>query len=172
MMNATAYSVHEVLRDGRHFEVRALRPEDEADLLAAIGELGAQSLYRRFHGVRRHFSDREIDRYVNVDHVSHVALVAVLDEVDGRRIIGGARYVAGDRASAELAFAVVDRCQGQGVGAALLRHLVVIARAAGLRELTADVLAENRAMLKVFEKNGLPMTTKRRSEVVHVTLTL
>ena len=31
------YSVRERLRDGREFEIRALRPEDRADMLAAIG---------------------------------------------------------------------------------------------------------------------------------------
>jgi GNAT superfamily N-acetyltransferase len=171
-MDAASYSGQDALRDGRRIEIRALKPEDEAGLLAAVGDLGAQSLYRRFHGVRRHFSEREIAGYVNVDFVNHVALVALIDEGEGQTIIGGARYVVAKPGSAELAFAVVDRYQGQKVGGALLRHLIGIARAAGLRELTAEVLAENRAMLRVFEKSGLPMATKRQSEVVHVTLTV
>jgi GNAT superfamily N-acetyltransferase len=67
---------------------------------------------------------------------------------------------------------VVDAYQGQGLGGALMRHLAGIARDAGLAELTAEVLAENAAMLKVFAKCGLPLTTKRESDVVHVTLRL
>jgi hypothetical protein len=34
------------------------------------------------------------------------------------------------------------------------------------------VLPENRQMLKVFEKSGLPMTTSRASGVVHVDMQL
>jgi hypothetical protein len=41
-----------------------------------------------------------------------------------------------------------------------------------LRELVAEVLASNASMLKVFEKSGLKMSTKRDGAVVHVTLNL
>jgi L-amino acid N-acyltransferase YncA len=54
----------------------------------------------------------------------------------------------------------------------LVRHLAVIARNAGIRELTAEVLPHNAAMLKAFEKSGLRVGTKRESGTVHVTLKL
>jgi ribosomal protein S18 acetylase RimI-like enzyme len=57
---------------------------------------------------------------------------------------------------AEIAFAVVDQYQGQGIGAALMHHLAAIAQTAGLEELIAEVLPDNLAMLKVFEKSGFP----------------
>jgi GNAT superfamily N-acetyltransferase len=62
------------------------------------------------------------------------------------------------------------RVQGQGIGAALMRHLAAIARGAGLRELIAEVLPDNTQMLMVFEKSGFPLSTKRESGAVHVTL--
>jgi GNAT superfamily N-acetyltransferase len=73
---------------------------------------------------------------------------------------------------AEVAFVVVDQYQGLGVGGALMRHITTIARAAGLEKLIAEVLAENRPMLQLFEKSGLRMSTKREAEVLHVTLRL
>jgi len=107
-----------------------------------------------------------------VDFVDHVALVAVLDE-EGRRVIaGGGRYVVFQPGKAEVAFTVVDQYQGLGIGAALMHHLAVIARSAGLRELVAEVLPDNVSMLKVFEKSGLRVSAKRESRVVHVTLPL
>jgi hypothetical protein len=36
------------LRDGRRVEIRALRPEDRNDLIAAVRRIGSDSLYRRF----------------------------------------------------------------------------------------------------------------------------
>src|SRR5215218_8805101 len=136
-------------------EVRALRPEDRIGLLAAVGRTSDQSLYRRFFGFKRGFTDQEVDYYVNVDFVSHVALVAVVEENGSPVIVGGARYVVVQPGQAEVAFAVDDAHQGKGIGAALMRHLAAIARDAGLKELIADVLPENTAMLNVFRTSGL-----------------
>src|SRR4029453_4779013 len=87
-------------------------------------------------------------------------------------IVGGARYIVVRPASAEMAFAVVDQYQAQGIGALLLRHLAAIARDAGIEELTAEVLADNASMLRVFEKSGYRHGAKREAEVMHVTLGL
>ena len=172
MSGASEYSAVEPLRDGRRVEIRALKPDDREGLVAAVGRTSDQSLYRRFFGAKRDFSEREIAFFLNVDFVNHVALVAVLEE-DGRPvIIAGGRYVVVQPGKAEVAFAVVDRYQGRGIGAALLRHLAAIARAAGLEELIAEVLPDNIAMLKVFEKSGLRVSTTREPRVVHVTLGL
>jgi len=53
-----------------------------------------------------------------------------------------------------------------------MRHLITIARDAGLKEFIAEVLPDNTAMLKVFEKSGLSLTRKREAQVVHVVLQL
>ena len=172
MSDAANYSAHEQLTSGRPIEIRALRPDDEAELVAAVDRTSAQSLYRRFFGVRRNFSESEIAYFVNIDFANHVALVAVAEE-DGRAVIvAGGRYVVMRPGTAEVAFAVIDDYQGQGIGAALMRHLVVIARAAKLKELVAEVLPDNKPMLKVFEKCGLPLTTSREDGVLHVVLQL
>jgi RimJ/RimL family protein N-acetyltransferase len=171
-LQAAAYSAVETLRDGRRVEIRALRSDDRDGLFAALGRASAQSLYRRFFAVKRHFTEKETSFFLNVDFTSHVALVAVIDE-DGRSVIvGGGRYVVVGAGRAEVAFAVVDQYQGQGIGTALLRHLIAIARAAGLQELIAEVLPENIAMLRVFGKSGLPLRKKRESDIIHVALEL
>ena len=131
------------------------------------------SIFRRFLGAKHHFTEPEISYFVNVDFVGHVALVALADENGRPVVIGGGRYIVlPQTAKAELAFAVVDQYQGQGIGAALMRHLVILARNVELKELVADVLSTNTAMLKVFEKSGLPTSTTRESEIVHVALRL
>jgi GNAT superfamily N-acetyltransferase len=172
VVDAAKYSTFEQLRDGRRFEIRSLRPQDGPDLVAAIKSVSAQSLFRRFFAVRREFTEKEIAFFVNIDFVNHVALIAALDEANPRAIIGGGRYVVVKPGTAELAFAVVDSYQGQGVGTALMRHLTSIARDAGVRELIAEVLAENTAMLKIFGSCGLPMTTRGEADVVHVAIQL
>jgi GNAT superfamily N-acetyltransferase len=171
-MQARDYSAIETLRDGRQVVVRALRPEDRAGLLAAVDRTSDQSLYRRFFAFKRGFTEQEVDFYLNVDFVSHVALVAVLEEDRQPMIVGGARYVVGPPGQAEIAFAVDDVHQGKGIGPTLMRHLALIARQAGLTELVADVLPDNSAMLKVFAVSGLGITTRREPDANHVMLRL
>lgn len=171
MPGAMTYSAFEPLRDGRRAEIRALRPDDQAGLVAAVGRTSARSLYRRFFVPRRDFTEQETAFFVNVDFVAHVALVATMEE-DGRPVIvGGGRYIVLEPGQAELAFVVVDRYQGQGIGSALMRHLEAIAREAGLEELVAQVLPENVAMLRVFKKSGFHVT-RRESGIVHLALPL
>jgi RimJ/RimL family protein N-acetyltransferase len=172
MPDFAKYSELESLRDGRRVEIRGLRPEDRDELLAAVRRIGTDSLYRRFFAVKREFSEEETAFFVNVDFVDHVALIVVVQEDDKPVIAGGGRYIVVNPGQAEVAFAVVDKYQGQGIGSILMRHLVKIARQAGLRELVADVLPDNRQMLKIFAKSGLPTGTKRDSGSVHVTLQL
>jgi GNAT superfamily N-acetyltransferase len=170
MTEAAKYSAVERLRDDREIEIRALRPTDEGDMLAAVDRTSAQSLYRRFFGAKRHFSESEKSFFLNADFVSHVALVAVAKEGSLGVIVGGGRYIVVRPGTAELAFAVVDEYQGRGIGAALMRHLALLARNAGIKELIAEVLPENLPMLKVFQSSGLDLRTKHRAGVVDVTL--
>jgi RimJ/RimL family protein N-acetyltransferase len=166
------YSATEQLRDGRSVEIRALRPIDRDDMLAAIGRTGAQSLQRRFFVAKRGFSEREIAFFMNIDFVNHVALVALAEE-DGRKtVIGGGRYIVTEPGKAEIAFVVIDDYQGQGVGTLLMRHLAALARQAGLGELVADVLPENTAMRKVFGKFGFQARRGSDPQVVHLVLAL
>jgi GNAT superfamily N-acetyltransferase len=172
MLNAANYTATERLRDGRTLVVRALKPGDEAEMLAAVGRIGPQSLYRRFMGAKRGFSEKERAFFLKVDFVNHVALVAVVKEGDRAAIVAGGRYVVEGPGAAEVAFAVVDDYQGQGIGSVLLRHLAALARAAGLKEFTAEVLPDNTPMLKVFEKSGLAFSSKRSADGVHAVLQL
>jgi ribosomal protein S18 acetylase RimI-like enzyme len=172
MSDLATYSAVELLRHGQQVEIRALRPDDRASLLAAVSRTSSQSLYRRFFAVKRGFTEQEIVFFSNVDFVSHVALVAVMEDGGQPLIVGGSRYIVVQPGQAEVAFVVVDQYQGQGIGAKLLHHLAVIARAAGLKELVAEVLPDNTSMLKVFECSGLRLGTRREPQSVHITLHL
>ena len=171
-MKAAEYSTVERLRDGRELEVRALRPADRADLLAAFDRSSEESRYRRFFAPKRTFSEKEIEFYLNIDFVSHVALVATIEEGGKPVVVGGGRYIVSEPGRAEISFAVDDPHQGLGIATRLLRHLVAIARASGMKEFFAEVLPDNTSMLKVFEGSGLGVTTRREPGVVHVTLVL
>jgi RimJ/RimL family protein N-acetyltransferase len=172
MVDAVNYAVTERLRSGAVLQIRALRPSDRAEMLAAVQRFSKEALYRRFFAPKRSFSEREIEFYLNVDFKNHVALVAVLSEGGRQMIVGGSRYIVARPGSAEVAFAVDDRHQGLGIATRLIAHLIVLARAAALDDFIAEVLPENTPMLKVFERCGLPMKTRSERGVVHVRLAL
>jgi len=163
MTESGKYSALERLRDGRRLEIRALKPTDEKDMLAAVDRISAQSLYRRFFGGKRHFSESEKAFLLKVDFVDHVALVAVAKDAGRPCIVGGGRYVVVRPGTAGVAFAVIDEYQGQGIVAALLRHLALLAGTAGISELIAEVLPKNTPMLKMFQNSGLGLQTKHRA---------
>ena len=139
-------------------------------MLSAVGRVSAQSLYRRFFGPKRGFSETEVDFFVNVDFVKHVALVASVEESGKETVIGAGRYIVTEPGTAEVAFAVVDEYQGKRIGTALLRHLELIARERRLERLVAEVLPENAPMLAMFRRCGF--VAKRSRGAVHVALDL
>jgi RimJ/RimL family protein N-acetyltransferase len=170
-MSAASYSAQEQLRDGRPVKIRALRPDDKTNMLSAIDRTGPESLKRRFFVTKRKFSDMETAFFMNIDFIDHVALVAEVNEDGGAAIVGGGRYVVVEPGQAEIAFIVIDSYQRQGIGAILVQHIVELARAAGLKQLSADVLPENVAMLTVLGKFGF-RSRGMDPQVVHLTLPL
>jgi len=165
-------SVVERLRDGSGIEFFFNRYADHQEILEAIGRTSVESLQRRFFVPKLHFSDKELDFFINVDFKDHVALVAELDENGRRVIVGGGRYIMVQPAQAEMAFTVIDAYQGKGIGSVLMGHLIAIARDGGLKELIAEVLPENAPMLKLFSRFGFRTVASEDLQVKHLALQL
>jgi GNAT superfamily N-acetyltransferase len=170
------YSAVSVLPDGTTILIRAVRPDDKPRFRAAFANLERNSIYRRFLGYKKELTDADLEHATEVDFDRAVALVATAGSGDAEAIIAGARYVSdpgpAPHCNAEIAFLVEEDYQGQGIAGCLLDHLVRIACAKGLSQLYADVLANNRPMLTVFERSGLPMRKTQFQDVIHVTLSL
>ena len=171
-MNAASYAATERLRNGAALQIRALLPSDGDEMLAAVGRFSKQTLYRRFFAPKRSFSEREIEFFLNVDFTSHGGAGGCAQRRRttgdrGRREV--CRLVPG---CAEVAFAIDDPHQKLGIATHLIRHLIEIARANGLEAFIAEVLPENTPTLKIFERCGLALTTRRERGVVHVRLAL
>jgi RimJ/RimL family protein N-acetyltransferase len=172
MPDLADYAAAERLRDGRPLDIRALRFDDAPGMLAAIGRTSPQSMRRRFFAPKKGFSASEMAFFLDIDFDNHVALVAELVEDGQPVIVGGGRYVVVRPGTAEIAFIVIDAYQAQGLGTLLMRHLALLAGRAGLKQLIAEVLPENSAMLAIFRKFGFQPSSRRASDVVHLSLTL
>lgn len=172
MLDAAHYLAEGRMRDGRTFKIRAVRRDDEADIMAAVARTSPQSLYRRFFGPKRHFTEQEIEYFMTVDFVKHVCLITTVEEAGRPAIVGGVRYIVHAPGKAEVSFAVIDEYQAKGIGGVLMQHIAEIARKGGVRELTADVMPDNAPMLRVFQGSGLPIEIVRDPDGVHVVLKL
>jgi RimJ/RimL family protein N-acetyltransferase len=176
MADAFNYARTATLRNGTQVKVRAIRPDDKQRLVTAFKNLDPGSIYTRFFHHKKMLTEEELKSATELDFESAVALVVTIGEGDMETIIGAGRYVVIDEArpsrAAEVAFTVEEDYHRQGMARILVQHLASIAREKGLERFVAEVLPENRGMLTVFSKSGLPMKTEHGGDAVHVTLLL
>ena len=142
------------LRSGDVVGVRPVQPGDAPALARAYANLGEQSRYRRFFTAMPELPEATLAAAVQVNHTDHEALVAMPQ--GSAEIVGECRYVrlADQPDTADLGVTVVDAWQGRGLGSALLARLSERALLAGIEYFTAEVLAENRAMLALLPALG------------------
>ena len=109
--------------------------------------------------------------YVNIDPTRVLSLVGVIGPPGEERLIAEGRFVKDRvRPYGEVAFVVDEQYQGLGIASAMLAMLMRLARERGLQGFTADVLATNKSMLRVFEKSGLPVKANLAEGVYELSL--
>ncbi|RME44852.1 MAG: N-acetyltransferase [Caldilineae bacterium] len=149
-------------RDGRRVTIRHIQPDDAPRLVALFYRLSERTRRFRFHAYGRKLPDEYVWKQAvalsTLDPQRQAALVAVATEEGAEAVVGVARFsrAAPDDDEAEAAIVVCDDYQGVGLGTRLLTELVHVARAMGIRHFVAWVLHENRPMLRMIAKAGLP----------------
>jgi acetyl coenzyme A synthetase (ADP forming)-like protein len=165
---AASESVDVILRDGGTLRLRPPRGEDAAALLDLYRGLSNESLHSRFHGLPS-VRSQLVESLLDPDWFSRGALLGTLAEEEGERVVAVGNYVRlRDPALAESAFTVADSDQGRGIGTRLLERLAARAAGVGVERFIAQVLAENRSMLGVFEKAGFELKRHLAGGVVEV----
>ncbi len=153
-----------LLRDGRTAHLRPILPEDAAGLVEFYAEVSTESKYYRFFAPMPNLSDRDVQRFTNVDYRDRVAFVMTL----AQRIIGVGRYDLVEQGNAEVAFLVQDAHQGRGIAQLLLEHLAQAGRERGVSRFVAEVLPDNRRMIQVFREQGYQVSGDWDEGVMHL----
>jgi acyl-CoA hydrolase/GNAT superfamily N-acetyltransferase len=144
-----------VTSDGTQIIFRPIHPTDEPKMRHLFYALSQQTVYYRFMSMVKRIPRKQIRDFVFIDHRNEVAIVGTLPEAFGEEIIAVGRYWLDPKSNrAEVAFTVHDRWQKRGIGTFLFRYLIRIARRNGIRGFTAEVLSENKAMQRVFNKGN------------------
>jgi acetyltransferase len=166
------------LKNGVNVTIRPIRPEDEPRMIDFHETLSEHSVALRYYqplALSQRTAHERLVRVVQSDYDREMVLVA---ETDGK-IIGVARLsrerggVTTDPSSANFTLLISDEFQNQGMGTAMLRRLLDVARAEKVATLTADILAENTPMQHVVEKSGFALSEPQGSPaMIHAQTTL
>jgi len=165
------------MKDGTRVNIRPIRPEDEPLMVEFHHRVSERSVYfRYFHllNLSQRTAHERLTRMCFIDYDRGMALVAERENPDGgREILGIGRLTrvhgTGD---AEMAVLVSDDFQGRGLGTELIAQLIKIARQEKIERITADILAENRAMQRVCERLGFQLKYDPEDATVKVEMRL
>ena len=143
------------LRSGLKVLLRPIKPEDEPAQRRFFEELRPSDIYFRFFDTLREMSHPELARYTQIDYDREMAfLVQPMGEGEAETI-GFIRSVSDPEGeSADFALVVGADWQERGLGYALLEKLLRYGQQRGLREISAEVLLENEAMLDLAASLG------------------
>jgi acetyltransferase len=135
--------------------IRPIRPEDAGLLTGLFESLSPRSVYLRFFTPVKRLPYHLLARFTQIDYDREIALVAMPGSDPGGDMLGVARVIMERNPKrAEFSIVVRDASQGKGIGAALLKHCLMIAHARGVAEIWGTVLAENIQMLALGRKFG------------------
>ena len=143
-------------RDGRSVLVRPIRPEDAAAHAEAFRRLTQEDVRYRFFSAMTELSAAQIARMTQIDYDREMAFVAVEHVGEGPDLtVGVSRLIrepGGE--SGEFAVIVDPTWKGQGLARHLMERLFEWGRAAGMKEIVGQVLADNRPMMGFMRALG------------------
>jgi len=169
----TRYISSWTLKDGTPVTIRPIRPEDEPAMVRFHETLSERSVYLRyFHliNLEQRTQHERLTRICFIDYDREMALVA---ETADHEILGVGRLtkIHGSK-DAEVAVLISDKWQGRGLGKELLARLLIVGADEKLTRLTADILPDNRSVMRVCEKLGFSLKHSLDDEVVRAEFAL
>ena len=150
--------------------VRGVRSDDHQRIRALFARMSPRSIRHRFFGAKRELTAADL-KWVDSADDEEVALAVTLRHGDDEQILGVGRFMLVPDATsriAEVSFEVGDADQGRGIGTLLLEHLAVIGRQREIATFRAEVEADNRQMLEMFETSGFAVSEVLDHRAFHV----
>ena len=168
----TRYVSQWAMKDGNPVTIRPIRPEDEPMMVRFHATLSERSVYLRyFHlmNLSQRVAHERLTRICFIDYDREMALVAERhNPTSGESeilAVGRLTRVPGTN-DAEVAVLVSDQYHGRGLGKELLARLITVASDEKLSALKADILPDNRDVMRICEKLGFTMRHSLEDEVV------
>jgi RimJ/RimL family protein N-acetyltransferase/acyl CoA:acetate/3-ketoacid CoA transferase beta subunit len=152
------YERSATIKDGSTVLLRPVKPTDERIVQEFFYSMSDHEVYYRFLHAMKAFPRKDMQRLVNVDYHHEMAIVAVTGKIGHEQVVGLGRYMLGHDEMPEVDFAVQDKFQGKGLGRAIMNSLVDIAKNRGIKGISACVMTENQASLRILYSLGYAVT--------------
>jgi GNAT superfamily N-acetyltransferase len=155
------------LKDGSSIHIRMIRPEDDLRLVEMSRRLSPHSVYQRFFNALPELTPGMARHLANLNSANRLAVIAEI----GSELIGVGRYEPTEDADVvELALVILDEWQNRGLGRILLRALFDAGKANGIYQFQADVIAENRRLLRLLATEALISARKTEAGITSLTM--
>ena len=163
------YETTSKFKGGLKIFLRPIQPTDETLLKELFYSHSQRTILQRYLTVIRHLPHEQVQKFVTLDYHNDMAIVGLAPFKGRKRMICVGRYFRNPAANeAEVAVTVHDDFQDKGMGSLLLRYVAQIARENGIITFTADVLADNHAMMHVFHKVFAKIESQFEAGVYHL----
>ncbi len=132
-----------------------VQPSNKSQITEGLRYMSAESIRNRFLGVKKAFSDVELNYLTQLDGWNHFALGIEEREKPLRGVaIGRLVRSSIDPVEAEMAIVIIDEYQGMGLGTLLIRLLALAASERDIERLTFTTLPQNNHILSLIHKIG------------------
>ncbi len=150
------------LADGTDVFLRPIKPTDDDMILGLFNSLSKETVHMKFFSSLKYMPREQVEKVTHIDYEKQMAIVAVMKENGGDRMIAVGRYtlIDDEPGAAEFAIVVQDGLQGRGIGTEVLYHLAHVARLQNVRVIVGYIMDENARMFSVLKRSGLKMTKK------------
>jgi acyl-CoA hydrolase/ribosomal protein S18 acetylase RimI-like enzyme len=150
---------------------RAIKPSDEEQMRRLFYRFSDKAIYYRYFAPIKTMPHARMQAYVNIDYRDVLSVVGLVGPPGQGQIIAEARFARHkDKPYVDVAFIVDEEYQGLGIATYLYHMLTRLAQQRGARGMTAEVLATNQAMMKVFQKGDYPVRSRLEDGVYSLTI--
>lgn len=158
-------------KTGLNILLRPSRINDECLIKDLFYSLSDQSLKKRFMSQRKDVPHKIRQEFVVIDYSEKMVILATIEKDGTEFLVGMGQYIIDDAAHrAEVSFTVREDYHNNGIATILLEYLTILAKKHGLQGFTAEVLYENRSMMRVIEKMGFDMQRNIEGGYYHLVL--
>ncbi|PKN67659.1 MAG: GNAT family N-acetyltransferase [Deltaproteobacteria bacterium HGW-Deltaproteobacteria-12] len=157
--------------DGVKVFFRAIKPSDEEAMRRLFYRFSDDTVFYRYFSPIKTMPHSKMQEYVNVDYRRDMSIVGIVEEAGREEIIAEGRYSRRQENSrADTAFVVDEKFTGRGIASILLEMLIGHAREKGITGFSADILSDNKPMLKVYQKLPFAIKSKLKYGVYNLTI--
>lgn len=148
---------------------RVVKPSDEEAMRHLFYRFSGETVYSRFFYPISTMPHDKMQEYVNIDYNRVISIVAIVGDNEQESIIAEARFVKDDQTGfGDIGFIVDEQYQNLGIGTYLYEMLIRLAKERGLKGFSAEVLHENKNMLRIVEKGSLPVNAKLENGIYYL----